>query len=185
MGKRFDRLSDRHTDFIARQHIFFVGTAGRDGRVNLSPKGHDSLRVMGPNRVCWLNLTGSGNETAAHLLDMDRMTLMFCAFEGDPMILRLYGTARAVHPRDGEWQGLIGLFPTIPGARQVIDMRVDLVQTSCGFAVPRFDFVADRETLVDWAKKRGQKGIGDYWAKNNTENIDGKPTGIVKPEDNA
>ena len=178
MGKRFDRLSDAHTDFIAQQHIFFVGTAARDGRVNISPKGHDALRVMSPNRVCWLNLTGSGNETAAHLLDMDRMTLMFCAFEGNPMILRLYGQARAVHPRDDDWNELIGLFPAIPGARQVIDMRVDLVQTSCGFAVPQFDFVADRETLVDWAKKRGPKGMRDYWAKNNTETIDGKSTGI-------
>ena len=134
MGKRFDEIGDRRREFIERQKMFFVGTADSDGRVNVSPKGMDSLKVLGDNRVVWLNLTGSGNETAAHLIENDRMTLMFCAFEGSPLILRLYGHARVIHQRDAEWEGLFSMFRPIPGARQIMDMRVDLVQESCGMA---------------------------------------------------
>ncbi len=176
MGKRFSEISDKDQQFIAAQHLFFVATAPREGHINLSPKGLDSLRVLSPNRVCWLNLTGSGNETAAHLLDNGRMTLMFCAFEGAPNILRLYGTARAVHPGDEAWQQLASRFPETPGVRQVIDMEVELVQTSCGFAVPLMDYVADREALTDWAKKKGAEGVKRYWDENNQESIDGLPT---------
>jgi len=179
MGKRFDCLSKKHIDFIGQQHIYFVGTAAQGGRINISPKGMDSLRVLGPNQVCWLNLTGSGNETAAHLLNTPRMTIMFCAFAGPPMILRLYGQAKAVHPRDAEWDELIGMFPETPGARQVIQMEVDLVQSSCGFSVPEMDFVADRELLTDWARKKGEDGVRDYWAENNRVSLDGEETGIT------
>jgi len=181
MGKQFDHISEDQAGFIRRQHIYFVGTAAQDGRVNISPKGMDSLRVLGPTQVCWLNLTGSGNETAAHLLKQPRMTIMFCSFEGPPMILRLYGQAKAVHPRDAEWDELIGLFPKIPGARQVIQMQVDLVQSSCGYSVPEMNFKADREILTDWAKKKGEDGVRNYWTENNTVSIDGQPTGI-QPE---
>ncbi|MFQ5507852.1 MAG: pyridoxamine 5'-phosphate oxidase family protein [Leptospirillia bacterium] len=181
MGKQYDRISERHKAFIAGQHIFFVATAA-NGRVNLSPKGLDSLRVVGDNRVLWLNLTGSGNETAAHLLQNDRMTLMFCAFSGDPLILRLYGTARAVHPGDGQWEALAAHFPDIPGARQVLDMHVDLVQTSCGFGVPEMDFKQNRQVLTDWAEKKGDAGVRAYWAEHNRSSLDGNPTGIPTEE---
>src|SRR5512142_2937750 len=129
MGKQYDTLSPQLTEFIAQQKIFFVGTATDDSRVNVSPKGMDSLRVLGGNRVIWLNLTGSGNETAAHVQLNPRMSIMFCAFEGPPLILRLYGTARVVHPHDADWPALAGRFDALPGARQIFDLAVELVQT--------------------------------------------------------
>lgn len=180
MGKRYDALSDKHIDFIGRQKIFFVGTATADSRVNISPKGMDSLRVLGPNRVAWLNVTGSGNETAAHVALNPRMTIMFCAFEGDPMILRLYGKARAIHHNDSEWPELIAHFPALPGARQIFDLDIELVQTSCGFAVPFLDYNSEREQLNDWAKKKGEQGVRQYWAERNATSLDGLPTHIVE-----
>ena len=125
MGQRYAEISDKLKQFIAEQKIFFVGTATADSKVNVSPKGMDSLRVTDKNRVVWLNVTGSGNETAAHVQENPRMTLMFAAFEGNPMILRLYGTARVVHQNDPEWQHLIELFDPIPGARQIFDLTVE------------------------------------------------------------
>ena len=156
-----------------------MATATADSRVNLSPKGMDSLRVLSPNRVIWLNVTGSGNETASHVQENPRMTVMFTAFEGAPMILRLYGQARVIHQHDNEWHELYELFPSIPGARQIFDLQVDLVQTSCGMAVPFFDYVDEREQLKDWANKQGEEGIKNYWLKKNQHSIDGKPTHIL------
>jgi len=179
MGKKYAEISEAHREFIERQRLFFVGTAAAEGRVNLSPKGMDTLRVMGPNRVLWLNLTGSGNETAAHLLDNGRLTIMFCAFEDDPKILRLYGQARAHHPGGEHWNGLLGLFPALPGARQVIEMSVDLVHTSCGMGVPLFDYRGERDELNAWAERRGADGVAEYWQAKNRVSIDGKPTGIM------
>lgn len=180
MGRQFHEIGADLRGFIERQKIFFVATAAPDGRVNVSPKGMDTLRVLNQNRVAWLNLTGSGNETAAHLLENSRMTLMFCAFEGEPLILRLYGQARAVHPRDADWEQLLGLFPRIPGARQIFDMQVDLAQTSCGAGVPYFDFIGDRDALTNWAENKGPTGLEDYWREKNRTSLDGKPTGILK-----
>lgn len=177
---QFESISDDIKTFILNQKMFFVSTAAPDGRINLSPKGLDSLRIDGPNRVLWLNLTGSGNETAAHLLESDRMTIMLCAFEGKPNILRLYGHARAVHPTDADWEELVGLFPKDVGARQVIDMHVEMMQTSCGTGVPFYDFVGDRGQLAKWSEKRGEGGVRDYWAKKNTVSIDGRDTGMGK-----
>jgi len=179
MGKLYTQLTDDLTGFIQRQKLFFVGTATDDGRVNISPKGMDTLRVVTEDRVVWLNLTGSSNETAAHLRENDRITLMFCAFEGDPLILRLYGHARLFHPRDPEWDSLLPFFPAIPGARQIIDISIDLVQTSCGFGVPFFEFKAERDQLEKWAKKKGPEGIQKYWEEKNQISLDGKPTGVV------
>lgn len=179
MGKLYTQLTDDLMDFIQRQKLFFTGTATDDGRVNVSPKGLDTLRVVTEERIVWLNLTGSGNETAAHLRENGRITLMFCAFEGDPLILRLYGHARVFHPRDAEWDSLVTLFPAIPGARQIIDVSVDLVQTSCGFGVPLFEFKSDRDQLEEWAKKKGSEGIQKYWEEKNRMSIEGKPTGIM------
>lgn len=178
MGKQYDHITEKHRSFIHDQPVFFVATAPTSGRINLSPKGLDSLRVIDSTRVRWLNLTGSGNETAAHLLDDGRMTIMFCAFSGDPQILRLYGTARAVQPGDADWDDCIALFPDHPGARQVIDMTVQMVQTSCGFGVPRMEYVGDRETLSDWARKKGPEGMAAYRRENNRESLDGLPTGL-------
>lgn len=178
MATRFAEIKDSLREFICRQHIFFVGTAAADGRVNVSPKGMDTLRVLGPNQVLWLNVTGSGNETAAHVQELPRMTLMFCAFEGKPLILRLYGTAQVVHYGDRNWHALYQHFAPIPGARQIFDMQVDLVQTSCGMAVPFLDYVEERDALKRWAQNKGEQGIRDYWRERNGTSMDGKTTGI-------
>ena len=176
MGKQYDQISDKHIDFIIRQQLFFVATASAQGRINVSPKGLDSLRIVNPNRIVWLNLTGSGNETAAHLLEDGRMTLMFCAFEGEPKILRVYGKAVCHHENSEAWQAHIGRFPLLPGARQIIVMDVDLVASSCGFGVPLFDYAGQRDKLPEWAEKKGEKGIREYWKSRNNLSVDGKPT---------
>ncbi|MET0118861.1 MAG: pyridoxamine 5'-phosphate oxidase family protein [Sedimenticola sp.] len=179
MAKRYPSISEAHQQFIERQKLFFVATSMPGGRLNLSPKGMDTLRVTGPNRVVWLNLTGSGNETAAHLRHDPRITLMFCALDGAPMILRLYGTARALHQRDDGWSELAALFPEMTGARQFIEVDVDLVQSSCGSAVPLYDYVADRDGLAKWAEKRGREGVRRYWEERNLLSLDGVPTGVL------
>ncbi|THF85944.1 pyridoxamine 5'-phosphate oxidase family protein [Deinococcus sp. KSM4-11] len=178
MAKQLPAISDHLRAFIEAQHLYFVATAAQDGRVNVSPKGMDSLRVLGQNRVAWLNVTGSGNETAAHLLQLPRMTLMFCALEGPPLILRLYGTARMVQPVDAEWGDLTALFPPLPGARQVYVLEVDLVQTSCGMAVPLMEYQGDRNDLNGWALQKTPTGLDDYRQQKNICSIDGFPTGL-------
>ncbi|GAB3581480.1 pyridoxamine 5'-phosphate oxidase family protein [Hymenobacter daeguensis] len=176
MGKQFTEIDAATQQFMERQHLFFVGTAAADGRVNVSPKGLDTLRVLGPKQVVWLNLTGSGNETAAHLLARNRITLMFCAFEGKPNIVRLYGRAATLHPGDARWNELIGLFPALPGARQLFVVDVDLVTTSCGMAVPFLDYRAEREELNQNMARRGPAAVADYWQERNKVSIDGFPT---------
>ncbi len=185
MGKRFTEIGPERRSFIEKQKMFFVGTAAPDGRVNVSPKGMDSLRVLDDNRVVWLNLTGSGNESAAHVIENDRMTLMFCAFEGSPLILRLYGHAQVIHPRDSKWSELSPLLPDTPGARQIFDMQVDIVQESCGNGVPLFDFNEQRDILEKWAARRGEQGLQEYWKDRNQESIDGKPTNIIASPNGA
>jgi hypothetical protein len=170
MAKQYPDISETLQDFIEKQKIYFVATAAKDGRVNVSPKGMDSFRILDKNRVAWLNLTGSGNETAAHLLDTNRMTIMFCDFNDRPMILRLYGSAKVFHSRDPQWAEKLALFPNIAGSRQV--------QTSCGFGVPLFDYVEDRDNLTTWASNKGDEGIKKYWEEKNQQSMDGKPTGI-------
>ncbi len=182
MSEKFTEIREHHKEFVEQQKIFFVGTAAADGRVSVSPKGMDSLRVMGDNRVVSLSLTGAENETAAHLLENDRMTLMFCAFEGIPLILRLFGHARAIHPRDAEWDEFFALFPPIPGSRQIWYMDVDLVRASCGKGVPYFDYVGDRDDLTEWAERIGEEGLQGVWDRRNQVSMDGKPTGLLIPE---
>ncbi|WP_299550385.1 pyridoxamine 5'-phosphate oxidase family protein [Seonamhaeicola sp.] len=179
MAKQLPEISPELKSFIENQKIFFVATAATEGRVNLSPKGQDTFRVVGPKKVVWLNLTGSGNETAAHLLKNDRMTIMFCAFEGKPLILRLYGNAKIYHERDIEFHKYIDLFPKISGTRQIIEMHVDLVQTSCGYAVPFMDFKEDREQLNSWAEKQGEERLKNYRKEKNVKSIDGFETGLL------
>ncbi len=170
--------------FIEKQPIFFVATAAQDGRVNLSPKGADSLRILDDNRIQWLSLSGSGNETAGHLLACNRMTLMFCAFEGDALILRLYGSAKTLHPRDPEWAIAIEQFPKMAGSRQIYDMTIESVQTSCGSGVPLMSFQADRvhEELIPFYEDMGPDGVETYWRKKNTKTIDGLNTGLFKEQ---
>lgn len=183
MAKFYESINYDHAAFIRAQPLFFVATAPKQGRINLSPKGLEgSFAVLGPNRVAFLNLTGSGNETAAHLLQDDRITLMFCAFSGQPKILRLYGRARAVHPRDGEWDALIALFPTYPAARQVMVVEVDSVNSSCGFGVPLMEVVGQRTMLPEWAERKGADGIARYQRERNATSFDGAPTGLLESD---
>lgn len=178
MGKRYSDLQPEQIAFIAEQPVFFAATAAAEGRVNLSPKGMDSLRVLSPARILWLNLTGSGNETAAHLALSPRMTLMWMGMSTRPLILRAYGTARAIHRKDADWSELAALLPAQPGARQIIDLSIDLVQASCGFAVPFLDFRAERPVLKTWAEGQGESGLATYWDSRNRHSLDGLPTGI-------
>ena len=175
------RLNETLKGFIARQPLFFVATADREGRVNLSPKGMDSLRVLDDTRIRWLNLSGSGNETAAHVAATGRMTLMFCAFEGEAMTLPVYGQARVLHPRHAEWEALIADFPELAGSRQIFDLAIDLVQTSCGTGVPIMEYRRPRaETeLLPFYRDMGPDGVQDYWRRRNLTTIDGKPTGVL------
>jgi len=183
MGKKYKEITAELETFIKKQKLFFVGTATAGGRINVSPKGMDSLRVLERKRIVWLNLTGSGNETAAHVRELNRMTLMFCAFEGSPLILRVYGTARVIHTHDAEWQELNSRFRPLPGARQIFDMQVDLVLTSCGMGVPLFEYAGDREQLIDWAARKGDAGVRKYWEEKNVTSLDGKPTYIMGSSD--
>lgn len=181
LGTRFAALEDKHVKFIQAQKIYFVATAAAEGRINLSPKGMDSLRVLGPDRLVWLNLTGSGNETAAHLLENPRMTVMFCAFEGSPLILRTYGTARNVRPGAADWDELAALFPAMAGRRQIFDLSIDLVLASCGMGVPVMNFQEGRgeKMLEPWCAQLGEEGVADYQQRKNRVSLDGKPTDIT------
>jgi hypothetical protein len=178
MAKFYDNITDDLRNFIERQHLFFVGTAPLDtsGHVNISPKGLDSFRVLSPNRVAYLDLTGSGNETSAHIHENGRITFMFCAFEGRPNILRLYGERHTVLPGADEWDELSALFPVYPGIRQIITADITMVQTSCGYAVPLYEFVSERDTLNKWAEAKGEDGIEAYHQEKNQCSIDSLPT---------
>ena len=178
MPKLYEEITDGLKEFIGQQKLFFVATADTGGRINLSPKGGDTLRVHGKNRVLWLNLTGSGNETAAHMLAMNRITIMFCSFEGSPTILRLYGKGKVIHENDPDWDQLISQFPENTGARQIFDITVDFIQTSCGFQVPLYGYEGERDLLDKWSVKKGRDGIRLYWEEKNKLSLDGKPTGI-------
>jgi len=178
MAQQFEHLEAKHIDFINQQKLFFVGTAGREGLVNVSPKGMDSFRILNENKVVWLNLTGSGNETAAHVLENNRMTIMFCSFEKQPLIMRLYGNAKVIHQRDNEWAALAEHFPDYAGMRQFFELDIDMVQTSCGYAVPFYEYSGERPTLKKWAENKGQEGIRDYWEEKNTKSLNNNETGI-------
>jgi len=174
----FPSMNDKHQAFIKAQQIYFVGSAplSAEGHVNLSPKGVDSFRILSPNRVAYLDLTGSGNETSAHLRENGRITLMFCAFNGAPMILRLYGRGEVAVRDSARWNELIPLFEDYLGARQIIIAEIDRVQTSCGYGVPFFDYAGPRETIFKWANAKGPDGLETYWAESNARSIDGLPT---------
>jgi hypothetical protein len=180
MARFYPALEARHRDFIAAQKLFFTATGTGDSRLNLSPKGMDSLRVLSDRRVAYLDLTGSGNETAAHLKHDGRMTMMWCSFDADPLILRLYGKGRIVRRQDAAWAELHHHFAALPGERQIIVLDIDAVQTSSGYAVPMYTNVGERDTLARWAEKKGAVGLLDYWREKNQVSIDGLPTDLLE-----
>ncbi len=180
MGKLFTEITDKQADFIEKQKMFFVGTAAEEGSVNISPKGMDYFRILNNNNVAWMNLTGSGNESSAHVQINPRMTIMFCAFEGSPLILRLYGKAKVIHQNDEEWDKLASLFPESSSSRQVFILEVENTQSSCGKGVPLYDYNSDREDLLVSAKRKGKEGIQAYWKQANQNSLDGFPTNILK-----
>jgi hypothetical protein len=177
VAERFNALSDELAHWWRAQPMFFVATApsGDGGHVNLSPKGYDTLRVLGPNRVAYLDLTGSGVETIAHLRENGRITLMACAFNGNPRISRLHGRGTVYLTGTEGFDALAPQFPELPGRRSIIDVAVERVSTSCGYAVPLMDLVGDRDRLIEWADKKGEQGIVDYWASKNATSLDGLP----------
>ncbi len=180
MARFYPALEDKHRTFIAAQKLFFTATALAVGRVNLSPKGMDSFRIVDNRCAAYLDLTGSGNETAAHIKHDGRITLMFCSFEGDPLILRLYGRGRVVRQQDADWAEWRAHFSTLPAERQIIVLDIESVQTSCGYAVPLFDYRVEREVLMRWAEKKGTLGLLEYWREKNRVSIDGLPTGLLE-----
>jgi hypothetical protein len=185
MSEAHSSITPELEAFIRAQPLFFVATAPRTetGHINVSPKGLDTFRVLSANRVAYLDLTGSGNETAAHLLENGRITLMFCAFSGKPNILRLYGRGRSVLPQSLDWPQLAERFTLLPGARQIILCDIHRVQTSCGLAVPTMQFDAHRDGLLKWASGKGDEGLKAYREKKNRHSIDGIPTPLAEHVD--
>lgn len=177
------KLTTSQRSFVEAQPMFFVGTSAGEGRVNLSPKGMDSLRVIDEQRIVWLNLTGSGNETAAHVAANGRMTLMFMSIDDKPLILRVYGTAQVIHPRDDKWDELIKLFPKMGGSRQLFDVTIDETASSCGSGVPimTVDAVRGDTELEPFYAAMSDEELNDYWSRKNTLSIDGLPTNIFTP----
>lgn len=179
MGKFYTELNDSLKKFIKKQKVFFTASAPSDGRVNLSPKGMDTFRCLDDKTIAYLDLTGSGNETAAHITENQRLTIMFCSFSEKPLILRLYGNGEVVRPESKRWKDLSPEFEHFTGERQIIVLNIESLQTSCGFGVPIYDLREERETLVEWAEKKGEDGIELYWKEKNRESIDGLPTKIL------
>jgi hypothetical protein len=181
MAQAYDSITPDLAKFIEAQPMFFVASAplSAEGHVNVSPKGLDGFRILGPHRVAYLDLTGSGNETSAHLAENGRITFMFCAFKGRPQILRLYGRGEVVMPSDAAWAELRPLFPDNPGVRQIIVADITRVQTSCGYAVPLMDYVGQRDTLTRWATSKGEEGLDEYWRVKNTVSLDGLRTPLA------
>ncbi|MBV9288363.1 MAG: pyridoxamine 5'-phosphate oxidase family protein [Hyphomicrobiales bacterium] len=181
MAKVLPSIDAGLRDFIARQRIFFAASAAPGARVNVSPRGTAAFRVLDEHTVCWLDRTGSGAETAAHLKADGRLTLMFCAFEGPPNVLRLYGRSESLKRGSEAYCALLaaaygGVEP--PGARQIVRLRVERVQTSCGYGVPRFEYRGERPSLDNWALAKGEAGMAAYWREKNAVSIDGLPTGL-------
>ena len=173
-----ERLNDDLIKFIEQQQMYFVATAAQTGRINLSPKGLDSFRVQDKEHVLWLNYTGSGNETAAHLKEQNRMTIMFCSFTEKPLILRLYGTVKSYHSFDTEWPDLLNLFNDQTGARNIFLLEIESVQTSCGYGVPLYEFEHTRPTLTNFMENKGENGLIEYQKLKNATSIDGLDTGL-------
>lgn len=182
MGKVYDSIQDNHTAFIWKQKMFFVSTAplSGSGHINLSPKGMDSFRVLSPVRVAYMDIVGSGNETSAHILENGRITIMFCAFDGPPNILRLYGEGYTVLPTDDAWVELSAHFELQLATRQIIVADIDRVQTSCGYSIPLYEYKGERDHAQKWADSKGVDGLEKYKQEKNMVSIDGLPTALAK-----
>lgn len=185
MGKFFGSILDQHREFIEKQKMFFVSSAplSPEGHVNLSPKGIDSFRILSPHRIAYMDIIGSGNETSAHVLENGRITIMFCAFEGPPNILRLYGTGRTVIPTDTDWASLADHFKLQLATRQIIVTDIHKLQTSCGFSVPLYEYMGERDHADKWAANKGAGGLEAYKAEKNRISIDGLPTALFKNQE--
>lgn len=185
MGKIRSMIDDEARRFIAAQHIFFVASAPLDaaGHVNLSPKGLDTFRILGPTAVAYIDFNGSGVETIAHLRENGRIVLMFCAFQGPPNIFRLFGVGRVVEPHQAEFAGLAENFPGYDHVRSIIVVEVNRVTDSCGYGVPRFKYEGEREQLAAWARKQGAEGLQAYRERKNQQSIDGLPAISVQKND--
>ena len=176
MGNTYQAIDDVVARFIGAQHLFFVATApARGGHVNLSPKGAAAFRILDPQTVAYLDLTGSGVETIAHLRDDGRITIMFCAFDGSPKIVRLYGRGEVVCPGHPEFAALAGSFPRFAAVRSVIRVALERVSESCGYGVPLYDYAGERPQLAAWADRKGPAGIAAYRRERNAASIDGLP----------
>src|SRR5690242_13687103 len=177
MGKEHDQLTEVHQTFIKKQKIFFVSTAplDKDGHINISPKGFDCFRVLSPTRVGYLDIVGSGNETSSHIFENGRITFMFCAFDGPPQILRLYGKGYTVLPGDKDWEEFSKNFLILPATRQIIVADIFKVKTSCGFGVPYYEYEGERDHAIKWAENKGPEGLEAYKKEKNLVSIDGLP----------
>ena len=177
MGDVLESITSELHAWIVQQQLFFVATAplSADGHVNASPKGGDAFRVLGPRQVAWLDVTGSGAETIAHLRENGRIVVMFCAFSGAPRIVRLHGRGEVLREGHADFSSLLALFPPHPGARSIIRVQVDRVSSSCGFGVPEYAFKGERATLSKWAAGKGREGIAEYWSRKNVRSLDGLP----------
>ena len=182
MATKFDKLNSEIINFMQNQHIYFCATAGYEGYVNVSPRDTKTLKILNDNKIVWLNFTGSGNETSTHIQENGRMTLMYCAFEGDALMLKIYGKAKVYHPRDQKYQELISYFDgyeEFVGNRQIFELDIELVITSCGEGVPYFEYKGEREALKIWSEKKGKDGIKEYWKENNSISINEVNTNIL------
>jgi len=183
MAKVYDRIDDNLADWMRRQHLFFVATAplAADGHVNCSPKGLDTFAILGPNTIAYLDLTGSGAETIAHLRENGRIVLMFCALTGAPKIVRLHGVGVAIEPHMPEFAELSRAFPMLPGVRSIVKVEVNRVSDSCGFGVPLFDYVGERDALIRWCETKGPEGTAAYQQRHNLHSLDGLPSVTPAP----
>lgn len=180
MAKVFSEIAPAHQEFMQKQQLFFVATAplAADGHINISPKGLDTFRILSPTQIAYLDLTGSGNETSAHVSENRRITVMFCSFDHRPLILRLYGHGNVILPQDPAWADLKSHFELMPGTRQIIVIDIHRVQTSCGFGIPLYDYQGQRPTLPEWAQKKGPAGVAQYQLEKGSTSIDGLITPI-------
>ncbi len=177
MGKEFQQIDERIQRWIERQRLFFVSTAplADTGRINCSPKGLDSLRVLGPKQIAYADTGGSGIETVAHLKENGRIVIMLCAFEGPPKIYRFYGRGRPIEPHDPDFDRLVPLFPGMPSIRNFIVVDIDCIRDSCGYGVPLYEFKRERESLKNWCDDKTQDELTEYRIENNAQSIDGLP----------
>jgi hypothetical protein len=180
MGTKFDSINEKHKKFIEKQKMFVVGSASPTGHMSVSPKGMDAFKILDENHIVWMNFSGSTNETSAHIQEDNRMTILFNSFDKNPLILKLYGTAEVIHNKDPQWDELKSHFKNIFGIRQFFKMEVELVLTSCGYGVPMYDYIGERNLIEKWAEKKGEEGMRDYWIKNNTKTINGKDTNLME-----